>query len=414
MRSGAAATTVLSVSESSHLLVTVTGSDHPGITAALSAVVADCGAALLDIEQVVLQQQLTLCLLVDTAGSDQHGKSVLGELAAVADRMNLGFTSKRLNARVSQTDIRVSSAKYAVTAIGDQLGAKGLSTIADVLAKKNANIESIRRLSRGELLSLEVICTLPNDEVAKPLRKELASALKSIDVDVAVQPERLTRRSKRLVLFDMDSTLIQIEVIDELARMHGVVDKVSAITHRAMSGEIDFEGSLRERVGLLKGLRYESVLKLAKELPVTDGVPELLRVLKKLGLKTGVISGGFMFAAETLKERLGLDYAYANRLEIKDGVLTGKVIDPVVTPQRKADLLQTIAQSEGISLDQTVAIGDGANDLTMLENASLGIAFCAKPKLKEAADTSVSAGGLDRVLYLLGLDARDIADALES
>ncbi len=211
---------------------------------------------------------------------------------------------------------------------------------------------------------------------------------------------------------DMDSTLIQIEVIDELARMHGVVDRVSAITERAMAGELDFEQSLRERVRLLEGMPYADVLTLAQRLPVTEGARDMLRVLRTLGYKTAVISGGFTFAAFALKEQLGLDYAYANELAVKDGKLTGDVVDPVVSPQRKADLLDAIAQREGIALEQTIAIGDGANDSSMLERAGLGIAFHAKPKLRATADTSVSAGGLDRILYLLGLHSRDIDELL--
>ena len=209
---------------------------------------------------------------------------------------------------------------------------------------------------------------------------------------------------------DMDSTLIQVEVIDEIARLAGVMPKVAAITERAMAGELDFEESLRSRVSFLKGLPFEKLEKLAQDLPLTDGAEHMLKVLRTLGFKTAVISGGFEFAVQALKEKLSLDYAYANHLEVRDGLLTGRVTDPIVTPQRKADLLDTIAQGEGLSPNQTIAIGDGANDLAMLERAGLGIAFHAKAKLRAAADTAVSRGGLDRVLYLLGLGARDVAE----
>jgi phosphoserine phosphatase len=211
---------------------------------------------------------------------------------------------------------------------------------------------------------------------------------------------------------DMDSTLIQMEVIVELARLHGVGDEVAAITRQAMGGELDYEQSLRRRVGLLRGMEWHRVARLAVALPITDGARDLLYVLRTLGYRTGVISGGFTFAAAALKEQLGLDYAYANQLDVAEGRLTGRVLDPILTPQRKADLLDTIAQSEGIALAQTIAVGDGANDLPMLGRAGLGIAFHAKPKLKAAADTAVSKGGLDRILYLLGLRARDVAEIL--
>ncbi len=406
-----------SAEEIQRVLVTVTGPDVPGISAALTAVIAENHAELLDIEQVVVQQQLTLCLLVGVKPGRAQGDPVLKDLLFTAKRMGLELTFRVLEKRdpgMTQPPAQLRQ-RYAVTAIGDGLDAKGVHKLTEVLAEQEANIEWIRRLSSGRLLSLEVICSLPGGEdYAHQLRRALVEAVAGVDIDVAVQRERLTRRSKRLVVFDMDSTLIQIEVIDELARMHGVVEKVSDITRRAMAGELDFEGSLRERVSLLEGLEYSKVLQLAGNLPVTDGVPEMLKVLHRLGYKTAVISGGFTFAANALKEQLGLDYAYANQLEIRDGKLTGKVIDPVVTPQRKADLLDAIAQRESIALDQTIAVGDGANDMGMLERAGLGIAFHAKAKLREAADTSLSGGGLDRILYLLGLHGRDVQEVLEA
>jgi len=228
-------------------------------------------------------------------------------------------------------------------------------------------------------------------------------------LDIAIQREGLTRRAKRLVAMDMDSTLIQMEVIDELARRRGVGDEVAAITARAMHGELDFEDSLRARVALLAGLEDRHLDEVAASLPLTDGAAGLVRILSRLGYRTAVISGGFTFAAEALKQRLGLDYAYANTLERVGGRLTGRVVEPIVTPQRKADLLDLLAQGERITLDQTIAIGDGANDLPMLQRAGLGIAFHAKPKVTAAAHTAISHGSLERVLYLLGLRARDLA-----
>jgi len=405
-------------SQPQRVLVTVTGPDHPGITAALAGVLAEKEARLLDIEQVVVQGQLTLCLLVGFEPGVSKGESALKDLLFTAKRMGLDLSFRVLDTREGNSQLPPpASARFAVTAIGDGLDAAGVQLLAEVLAKTEANIETIQRLSSGSLHSLEIVLSLPvgddPEAAGRGLRRALIEATEGRrDIDIAVQRERLTRRAKRLVVFDMDSTLIRIEVIDELARRFGIVDKVAAITERAMAGELDYEQSLRERVKLLAGMPYADVLALAADLPVTEGVPELLSVLRKLGYKTAVISGGFTFAANTLKDRLGLDYAYANHLEVEDGKLTGRVKEPVVTPQRKADLLDAIAQREGIDLEQTIAVGDGANDMGMLERAGLGIAFHAKAKLKEAADTSVDAGGLDRILFLLGLRTRDIETVL--
>jgi phosphoserine phosphatase len=222
----------------------------------------------------------------------------------------------------------------------------------------------------------------------------------------------LFRRSKRLVVMDMDSTLIPIEVIDELARAHGVAEQVAAVTERAMAGEMDYDVSLRSRLALLKGMDISVLERLAADLPLTDGAERLIRVLKRLGYRTAVISGGFSIAADSLKARLGIDYAYSNTLEVKGGKLTGEVVGPIVNGRRKAELLETIAQAEGVLLDQVIAVGDGANDLPMLEKAGLGIAFRAKQKLREAADTSISTGGLDSILYLLGISAQELEEVL--
>ena len=238
----------------------------------------------------------------------------------------------------------------------------------------------------------------------------MLSVATSAGFDVSLQRESLYRRSKRLVVLDMDSTLIRIEVIDELARAAGVGAEVARITERAMHGEMDYDESLRQRVGLLAGLDVAVLDKLAANLPLTDGAETLVRVLKRLGYKIAVISGGFSRAAEALKRRLGVDYAYSNNLEVQGGKLTGRVVGPIVNGQRKAELLETIAQAEGVLLDQVIAVGDGANDALMLERAGLGIAFHAKPKLREAADTSISAAGLDAILYLLGFSARELQE----
>jgi phosphoserine phosphatase len=398
---------------SDRVLVTLAGPDRQGITAEVTGVLATGGAALLDVEQVVVHGQLTLCLLI---GSDPECTArVLDLLRTVAHRLDLDLATRPLPP--DEPGAELAPVQVAVTVIGDNLDATGLHAVARVLARHGGNIERIHRLSDAGLTSLELIVSIPGatssdalDERTREIRRALLEEVGRLDI--AVQREGLTRRAKRLVAMDMDSTLIQLEVIDELAFRHGVGEQVADLTRRAMLGELDFEQSLRARVGLLAGLDVAVLDDIARNLPLTDGAASLVRVLRRLGYRTAVISGGFTFAAQALKDRLGLDYAYANTLERAGGKLTGRVLDPVVTPNRKADLLDLIAQGEGIELDQAIAIGNGANDLPMLERAGLGIAFHAKPKLTAAADTAVSHGGLDRVLYLLGLRGRDIAELL--
>jgi phosphoserine phosphatase len=391
------------------VLVTVSGPDTPGITASLTGIVAAGGATLRDIQQVVLSGQLTLCLVLEVA-RDQRGpdSAVLKELLFAAKELGLDLDFKVLDDVFAQAS-PAARTSYAVTVIGDDVDAACVHALTSCLAQHQANIDAIERLSEGDLSSLQIVISFQDDEQkAHALRQALMTIARARGVDLALQVEDLARRTKRLVVFDMDSTLIRIEVIDELARLHGVYDDVAAITARAMAGGMPYEESLQLRVQKLAGLPLAKVLQVTSDLPLSEGAEDLLRVLKGLGFKTAVISGGFSFAAEALRARLGLDYAYSNTLEIKDGKLTGRVMEPIVGPQRKADLLDAVAQREGIPLAQTIAVGDGANDLLMLERAGLGIAFHAKAKLVDAADTSVSKGGLDRMLYLLGLRARDV------
>jgi phosphoserine phosphatase len=302
--------------------------------------------------------------------------------------------------------------RYVVTAVGRALGARELHAVAQRLAAHGANIERITRLTETHLGSVEFHLTLPPGTAPDALKRALlALSMEAGSFDVALQRESLFRRGKRMVVMDMDSTLIRIEVIDELARAHGVGEQVSRITERAMHGEMDYDESLRQRVSLLAGLDVAVLRRIADNLPLTEGAETLIRVLKRLGYRTAVISGGFSVAAEALKARLGIDHAYSNVLEAQDGKLTGRTVGPIVNARRKAELLESLAKQEGILLDQVIAVGDGANDLLMLEKAGLGIAFRAKPKLREAADTSISAGGLDAILYLLGLTARELQEA---
>jgi phosphoserine phosphatase len=388
------------------VLVTVTGPDRTGVTATLTGILAEQEASLFDIEQVVVQGQLTLCLLVGIPGN----RDVLKELLFAAKQLGMDLDFKPVLAAEPAPEAPGEGRCYVITAIAPSLGPAHLHALASTLAAEGANIEKIGRLSEGTLASVEIHAKLPPGRDAEILKATLLSVATNAGFDVSLQRESLYRRSKRLVVLDMDSTLIRIEVIDELARAAGVGAEVSKITERAMQGEMDYDESLRQRVGLLKGLDVAVLDKIAANLPLTDGAETLVRVLKRLGYRIAVISGGFSRAAEALKRRLDLDYAYSNNLEVVGGKLTGRVVGPIVNAQRKAELLEVIAQAEGVLLDQVIAVGDGANDALMLDRAGLGIAFHAKPKLRASADTSISAAGLDAILYLLGISARELQE----
>ena len=391
---------------SDRVLVTVTGPDRTGVTATLTGILSQQGATLHDIEQVVVQGQLTLCLLIGVPET----RDVLKELLFAAKQLEMELDFKPVPADKAAPEPPPEGRRYVITAIGPTLGAAHLHAIATVLAAEGANIEKIGRLSENTLASVEIHALLPPNKDSEPLKRALLQVATSTGFDVSLQPESLFRRSKRLIVLDMDSTLIRIEVIDELARAAGVGPEVSRITERAMQGEMDYDESLRQRVALLAGLDVKVLDQIASDLPLTEGAETMVRVLKRLGYKIAVISGGFSRAAEALKRRLELDYAYSNNLEVVGGKLTGRVVGPIVNGQRKAELLETIAQAEGVLLDQVIAVGDGANDALMLERAGLGIAFHAKAKLRERADTSISGAGLDAILYLLGLSARELQE----
>jgi phosphoserine phosphatase len=382
------------------LVLTFAGPDAPGITARLMRILAAQKARLDDVEQVVVQGWLTLGFALSL--DENAGDAMLKELLFAARELGLTLEYRRA------ADGPGAALRYALTVIARSLGPAELQAVSEVLAQHGANIERIHRLSEGGLACVEFAISLADASAEAGLKHALLAAAGQGAFDCALQKESLLRRSKRLVVMDMDSTLIRIEVIDELARAHGVGDEVSAITRRAMMGELDYDQSLRERVALLQGLDARVLQELADNLPLTEGAETLLRVLKRLGYRTAVISGGFSVAAEALKKRLGIDFAWSNALEIENGKLTGRVVGAIVNAQRKADLLQELSEREGVPLDQVIAIGDGANDLLMLQKAGHGIAFHAKPKLREAAHTAISAMGLDAILYLLGISGREV------
>jgi phosphoserine phosphatase len=390
------------------VLITMTGSDRPGIVAAVTGHIAAAGARIRDIEQTVTHTLLSFSILIDfpTGGSDQ--KPLLKELLFLAKEIGLDLDFEVL--REDEYRRKTNRNAHVVTIMGGEVSAAALARVSRVLADNEVNIERISKLTQGQLRCVEFLVTAPPDLYVRGLTRNLLHAGASEGVDIAVQKESLYRRAKRLVVMDMDSTLIRIEVIDELARLAGVGAEVAAITERAMNGELDFNQSLTQRVALLKGLDETALEGVYRTIPFTSGAKTLVRILQRLGFKTAVISGGFKFFTDRLKAELGLDYAFANALEIRDGKVTGELVGPIVDGARKAELLEEISAGEGITLDQTIAIGDGANDLPMLGKAGLGIAFNAKARVREQADTHINQQGLDSILYLLGLSERDMAE----
>jgi len=389
------------------VLITAKGEDAPGITATLTKIIADAGTEILDIEQVVIHNILTLSILIDV--KEEEKKPLLKDLLYKAQEMNISLDFRLVSEKDSIVNPPAEH-QCVITCLGDYITSEVMATVTAELFEKGFNIEKIGKLARGNLHCLEITVSSDHPIHIKELTAFFLDISHETGVDIAVQKESIYRRSKRLVVMDMDSTLIQVEVIDELATHAGVGDKVKEITERAMNGEIDFNESLRERVALLAGLADDALEKVYQSLPLTPGAENLIRVLKKLGYKTAVISGGFDFFTSRLKEALGLDYAFSNSLEIENGKLTGKVLGEIVDGLRKAEILEEIASAEAVSLDQVIAIGDGANDLPMLGKAGLGIAFNAKKTVREAANYSISQKSLDSILYLLGIKENEMLE----
>jgi phosphoserine phosphatase len=398
--------------EKVELLLTVTGEDQPGITADICYQLSRANADLLDIQQVTISPLLVMALRVglpvppgETA--TEPTALVPGELLRLALRRNLQL---RVQPFVPFPELQSPDLFFAVTCLAPTIPPAALHRISGTLAHYGANIDRITRLTENSLKCLELTVRASSELDRNALKRSLFAVSNEIGVDIAIQPESLFRRSKRLILMDVDSTLIRHEVIDEIARLVGCEDEVAKITAQAMAGQLDFKAALRHRVALLEGLEARRLQEVADRLELTPGAETLLGVLKKLGYKTAIVSGGFTFFTDRLKERLGLDYAYANTLEIVDDKLTGRVVGPIVDATVKRQCLFDIAEHENIELAQTLAVGDGANDLLMLEAAGLGVAFNAKPVVREAADLSISQPNLDVLLYLIGIRERELAE----
>lgn len=378
------------------MLVRITGPDRPGILAGVLGLIGGAGGQVHDIEQITIRGHLDLNLLVVGPGGREMQKELL--LYGWEQGVTVSFD-------VAEPDRAPARPGLVVTVLARQLGPAELASVAGAIAAGGGNIERIIRLSREPVASFELQIT-GGDEAA--MRQALLAASQACEIDVAVQQEGLLRRAARLVVMDVDSTLIQDEVIDLLAAHAGCEAAVSEITDRAMHGELDFEASLRERVALLKGLPAAIFDTVKQQVRLTPGARTFVRTLRRLGYRTAIVSGGFTPITDHLKAELQLDYAFANELEIEHGLLTGRVLGEVVDRAGKERLLRRVAEAEGVALDQVVAIGDGANDLDMLAAAGLGVAFNAKPAVREAAQTAVNVPYLDAILFLLGVRREDI------
>jgi phosphoserine phosphatase len=391
-------------------LITFSGEDQGGLTAGITAILAGHGVNVLDIGQAVIHATLSMGVLVEIP-ADCDRKALSAALQSYASersmRVRIGDVSPESYRQWVDGQGR---ARYIITLLARKITADQLARVTEVVSRYDLNIDGINRLSGriplGELPALSKACVeftvrgeLPDSSA---FREDLLEVAGALDVDLAFQQDNMYRRNRRLVAFDMDSTLIEAEVIDELAAAAGVGEQVSAITERAMRGELDFSESFRARVALLQGLEESALEQVASRLKITEGAEHLIGTLHTLGYKTAILSGGFTYFARHLQARLGIDYIYANELDIVDGKVTGKVVGGIVDGARKAELLRQLARDEGVDLQQVIAVGDGANDLPMLSIAGLGIAFRAKPLVQQSAEQSISTLGLDAILYLLG------------
>lgn len=397
------------------ILISISGDDKPGVTSSITEILGKYDATILDIGQADIHHTLSLGILFkmsDNAASGHILKEILFKCSEL--NVNVRFTAVSTD-RYNNWVGRQGKGRYIVTILGKVITAQQLSKVTKAVSDQQLNIDSIKRLTGRPSLENEdesivrscIELSVRGELIDKSvLSSQFMKYSAELGIDISFQKDDMFRRNRRLICFDMDSTLIKTEVIDELAERAGVGEKVRAITEAAMRGEIDFNESFKQRVSLLKGLDEKVMEEIAKNLPIMDGAERLMSILKKCGFKIAILSGGFSYFGNTLKKLFDVDYVYANELEIIDGKLTGNHCGEIVDGKRKAELLKLIAQVEKIDLEQVIAVGDGANDLPMLNIAGLGIAFHAKPKVIANAQQSISTMGLDGILYFLGF--RDI------
>ncbi|MGQ9646325.1 MAG: phosphoserine phosphatase SerB [Thermodesulfobacteriota bacterium] len=386
-----------------YVMVTVSGPDRPGITAAFTKILADNQVEIVDIEQASLQDFLGLSFLLDMSGAKQSKDSVLKDLLFEASQRNLTLNFRLFSER--EVKARNSKNLFVLTYFGDT---RALAEISNILGEENANIEMISNLTQHCASCVELTIDVNGVKSLNRLKERVIAKSHELNIDLALQKMEAYRKNKRLVFFDMDSTLIDMEIIDEMARRAGVFKEVSRITEKARRGDLDFEEALIQRVALIKGLKLEELEKIRDEMKISEGADDLVATLKQLGYKVGLVSGGFHYFADHLKEKLGLDFAYANQLEIKNGALTGRVLGEIIDNTYKAKIVNMVSSKEGVLLDQTVAIGDGANDILMLGQAGLGIAYNAKWKVERAANMSVGRARLRNILYILGISEEEM------
>jgi phosphoserine phosphatase len=391
--------------EEDFYVISVIGEDRVGIVSKVTQFLFEKGFNIIDIEQTVIHSQFTMVLLIQLL----HVRFQLSRL-----RTGLSLLAKELSMNITITPLhefkglRLAETKkpYVLTILGaDRPGI--VAAFSSTLAKHHCNIERIKMIARGELLAMEMWIDLRKANF-NLLRTDLTTVAKKIRMDVIAQPEHVFKKRKKVIVFDMDSTIVDGEIIDEMARLVGVGEKVEALTAKGMGGEINFVQSLRARVSLLKGLGIKRLESIAKTFKLTKGSEELIAALKEMGFKVALISGGFTYFTDVLKKRLGFDYAFGNELEIKRGRLTGRIKGRIIDAQRKAEIMDEICRKEGITRDEVVAVGDGSNDRIMLANAGLGIAFNAKEILKKVADGAITRDHMKGVLYCLGISELDI------
>ena len=403
------------------ILINITGRDRKGLDAKFTSILAQYDVNILDIGQAVIHKHISLGILAEIPNTQDYS-SIFKDMLFEGHNMDLEVDIKKVEPDSYETWVHAQGKeRRIITILGRTLSAQQISAVATVISENQLNIDSITRLTgRISLKEPQInpracvqlsVSGTPRDIL--DMRRKFMEISQKAGIDISFHVDNIYRRNRKLVVFDMDSTLIQAEVIVELAKLAGVGEKVDQITEATMRGEMDFKESFRQRVGLLKGLEEEKLLRLTEQLPLTDGADLVVKTLKGLGYKIGILSGGFRFVGEYLKAKLGIDYVYANELDIKDGKVTGEVIGEIVDGEMKAHLLRKLAEQENIALEQTIAVGDGANDLPMISIAGLGVAFNAKPVVRQKAANAISSVGLDGLLYLIGIHDREIKDEVK-